>query len=369
MHDFCTTAFLRAIWNEIINMPTNFVLKDITRDRGVSMPFIRAIAIPVALLVFSLDLFTNFVNLVTSSRQDLLTPNIQAIISQYGESVLELLGIMAVSALIFGIHAWIAHKGRELATMKAIGIVPSKIYSFFLVEILLITLAGYLLGLIIGSVVYFSTLLILDQIGIIISFQFELFWNSIAFGVIVSAAYAAGSLRIRKLATRRTVTEILAGDIPLHTYAMAKPNVLVKLLYRLGTSMKLAARNILRRSSDFHRTFTVLTVCGTLLLVSLLGTISLSTGVNQYTTGSVNENTVAIGSTSVLPFITCLYGQFADPTQKVYVNDINFSNPNFFFPANRVGEFSTLSGIQGLDARVCLIAPFREVPGVTCSES
>jgi hypothetical protein len=164
----------------------------------------------------------------------------------------------------------------------------------------------------------------------------------------------------------RTVTQAFAGDIPYLSFAGSQLNILAKALYSLGTSIKVGVRNIIRRSYDFHRTFAVLAISGTLVLICSLGTYAMYRSVQGYIQGSINENTVAIGNTAALPFVSRLYGQFASPSQKVSAADVNFSNPAYFFPASKASAFASVAGVIGVDPRICLFQNFQEVPGVTC---
>src|SRR5271157_4179327 len=350
-------------------MSSGFVLKDVKRNRKVSLPFIRTVAAPIAILVCALHLSTIFSALAFDPRARLFSPGVQSVITQFNTIVLVLLGILAAGVIIFATYAWIAHKNRDLVTMKAIGTLPARLYTYFVNEILLLTFLGYLLGLTIGSIAYGCIYLVLDSAGYVISFQFELTWNFVAFLLIMAVAYITGGQKIRHVAMELTVAQTYAGDVPFHTYTGKSLNPLFKFLYKLGTSVKIGTRNIIRRSHDFHRTFGVLTISGTLVLICTLGTIALSTSVQGYLRGSLSENTIAIGHISELPYVTRLYGQFADPSQIVYKGDVNFSTPAYFFPAANASAFANVAGVIGVDPRVCLLESFQEMPGITCDTS
>jgi ABC-type antimicrobial peptide transport system permease subunit len=94
----------------------------------------------------------------------------------------------------------------------------------------------------------------------------------------------------------------------------------------------------------------------------------MNTSVQGYIRGSISENTIAIGNTAMLPILSRMYGQFGDPSQTVNANEANFSTPPYFFSASKVAAFASVTGVTGVDPRICLLQNFQEVPGVTCDD-
>ena len=349
-------------------MSVDFAIKDLVRNRQVSKPFIVAIAASVSIVVFGIGFSGLFNAVINGTETPLFSSGFTIIFQQFNLMLLILLTVLPISALIFSLYAWIGHKKRDIATMKAIGTFPAKLYSFFVIELLLITVIGYVIGFVCGSGAYLLAYLILEGVGISIPFQVDLIWNLIVFGSLTATAYFVGGVHLRKIAGTLTVTEILAGDIPRTTFAGSHASVFLRGLSRLGTSLKVAIRNISRRLYDFRCTFAILATCGTIIFISVLGTISLETSVQGYASGTINENTIAVGPSDLLPYLNRLYAQFSDPTKAVGADELNFSQSQFFFPERDISAFSSISGVIRVDPRVCLMEHFFERKGYGIKE-
>ncbi len=344
-------------------MSLDFAVKDILRNRHVSKPFILAIAASVSVIVFELDLSGILNALFFSSGSMLFSSGFNLVFQQFNLMLLILLALLPISTLIFSLHTWIGHKKRDIATMKAIGALPARLYNYFEIELLLITIIAYGVGLLLGSGAFFAFFLFLEGFGVSVPFQVDIVWNLAVFGSLIVCVFFVGGAYLRKIAATLTVAETLAGDIPRSTFAGGRTSGLFRWLARWGTSVKVATRNMIRRRYDFHRTFAILSICGTLMFVSFLGTVSLSNSMQGYASGTINENTIAIGHSEMLPFVSRLYGQFSDASKAVGVNDVNFSLPQYFFPGNKYSAFNTITGVVRVDPRVCLLANFEERQG------
>lgn len=346
-----------------MSMSVDFAMKDIFRNRRVSKPFIVAIAASVSVLVFELDLTTLFNQLLSGTGTILFSSGFNLVFQQFNQMLLILLVVLPITALVFCLHAWIGHKKRDIATMKAIGALPVKLYSFFETELVLITIIGYGIGLLCGSGAFLVVFLVLEGMGTSVPFQVDIVWNLVAFGSLLVSSFFIGGAYLRKIGGKLTVAETLSGDIPRATFAGNRASFLSRGLSKLGTSIKVAVRNIIRRRYDFHRTFAILAVCGTLMFVSILGSASLGPSIKDYAHGTIDQYTLAVGHSTMLPYVQRLYGQFGDPNQAVGLNDINFSLPNYFFDENKSSAFASISGVVGVDPRVCLLSAFKERQG------
>jgi ABC-type antimicrobial peptide transport system permease subunit len=349
-------------------MSLDFALKDIIRNRRVSKPFIIAIAATVTIIVFVLNLTSLLDVLFFGSESVLFSTGYNLVFQQYNSMLAILLAVLPISALISSLNAWIGHKKRDIATMKAIGAMPARLYNYFEIELLVITIIGYGIGLLCGSGIYLVVFFVIEGVGIFVSFQVEILWNLVVFVALIACVFFVGGAHVRKIAGTLTVAETLAGDIPRSTFAGNRSSGVMQWLTRRGTSVKVAIRNIIRRRYDFHRTFAILAISGTIMFISILGSISLSTTIQGYVNGTINEYTIAVGHSAILPYVSRLYGQFSDPSQAVGVNDVNFSLSTYFFDESKyyafnTTAFNTISGVVRVDPRVCLLSIFAERQG------
>ncbi len=320
--------------------------------------------ITIAIFTFTSNFALIFEAFSIETQTYLFTPGFRSIFLQFNLFTLILTGILAIGVLIFVINAWVVFKTKDIAIMKGIGMLPSKGYSIFMAEILILTLGGYFIGNIVGFGVYLIVFLILDEGGF--SGQFQIAWLAnfvfLALALIV-IIYTSGS-KLTKLIEKQTVGVSLAGDIPFLTHASSKFNLLLRILCKFGSSVKIAIRNLTRRRYDFRRTFAFLTVVGMILFTSTIAPVVLNTNVQGYLQNAINQDTIIVGHQNLLPYITRTYKQFSDPSQAVNYGIQDFSSPEFFFQRNKLTSFQNIDGIEAVDGCVCLLEPFKEMLGV-----
>ncbi len=320
--------------------------------------------ITVAIFTFVSNFSLMFEAYSIETQTYLFTPGFRAIFSQFNWFTLILTGILAIGIFTFVINAWVAFKKKDIAIMKGIGMLPSKGYSIFMAEILILTLGGYLIGNIVGFGVYLILFVMLDEGGFHAQFQIAWLANLIFLAIVLIAIIGTSGYKLTKIIEKQTVGEALAGDIPFSTYARSKHNFLLRYLCKLGTSVKIAIRGLIRRRYDFRRTFAFLTVVGMLLFTSTIAPVSLNANVQGYLQSSINEDTIIIGHSELLPYIVRTYTQFSDSSQAVSYGDRDFSPPEFFFPRDKLASFQSSNDIIAIDGCVFLLEPFKEMQGV-----
>ncbi len=294
----------------------------------------------------------------------LFTPGFRTVFLQFNLFCVILIGFLAIGVFVFVINAWVVYKTKDIAIMKATGMLPSQGYSIFMAEILILTLVGYFIGCIIGFSSYLVVFIILEEGGFHGQFQMAWVAHIIFLSIALVVIVISGGHKLTKILEKQTVGESLAGDIPFSTYATSKLNFFLRNLSKIGTSVKIAIRNLSRRRYDFNRTFGFLSVVGMLLFITTIAPISLNSNVQGYLQSAINQDTIVIGHEDLAPYIVQTYAQFSDASQTVIYGDMNFSRPDFFFHRDKMSSFQITEGIEAIDACTCLLEPFREMPGI-----
>ena len=145
-------------------MSLDFAIKDFTRKKSQTYPYVLTIALVIGLAVFMANYTTTLgLNLVyqylTEGDKDVdneyyFSGAINEIYSQFNVLILTLILFMAFIVVVTITTTLIISKKRDIAIMKALGTLPEKLYGFYLLEVIIIFLIGFIIGLILGLVAF-----------------------------------------------------------------------------------------------------------------------------------------------------------------------------------------------------------------------
>ena len=128
-------------------MSLDFALKDFFRKKSQTYPYVLTIILIIALAVFFIYFSISFglnVFVLNRSRESYknkyyFSGAINLVYSQFITLILALVFILAFIVVIVISTTLIIHKKRDIAIMKALGTLPRKLYSFYLLEVYIIS--------------------------------------------------------------------------------------------------------------------------------------------------------------------------------------------------------------------------------------
>jgi len=134
-------------------MSLDFALKDFIRKRSQTYPYVLTITLVIALAIFMIYFSTSlglnlFVQYLTEGEKDIdneyyFSGAINSIYSQFNTLILVLILFLAFALVVIISTTLITNKKRDIAIMKALGTLPGKLYSFYLLEAYIIFLIGF----------------------------------------------------------------------------------------------------------------------------------------------------------------------------------------------------------------------------------
>jgi len=324
------------------------------------------IVLVIAFTVFLLNLTSSigFNSFITYDYENLFffSGGISIVFIDFITLVLILVLILAFVVVIIVAVTLIITKKRDIAIMKALGSIPQKLYGFYLTEVYVVFLIGFVIGAIIGFISYVIFFIIASFLGILATFQVDVIYTPTLFILCLVGIYLFPGVVLRKLGTRNTI-KLFSRDIPYNYDASKKLTTIPKWLSLMGYNVKISVLNTLRRRGEFKRYLIVFTLISLIIFTLGLGSIVLKTSSQGWIKKSQGTNIVAIGHKDVLQNYTKMYDMFSNPDILVTQNDIDFLNPDYLFNLSKVEELTNYSEIERIDQRLINFFNVTELEG------
>ncbi|MFW9901543.1 MAG: ABC transporter permease [Candidatus Thorarchaeota archaeon] len=349
----------------------DFALKDLYRKRQSNYPFLLIITIIIALTEF-LIYFTSSLGLnifVQSSfvNRFYFSGGINSIYKQFNSLIQIFLVILTIAIVITVTTTLVISKKRDIAIMKALGTLPRKLYSFYLLESYILYFIGFLFGLILGLVSFgiFALIMIIFNFPIVV--QIDLIYTPILFFCCILGIFFVTGYTLRKIG-RQNIINTFSKDIPYDYNASKQIKFIPKWLVSIGFNMKIAVVNTLRKKGEFKRYLLTFSIIGIVIFTLGLGTIVLKTSTQEWIHKSQNENVIVIGHIDVLNNYSSMYRMYSDPNLLIEESNINFLESHYLFNLSDINELFTIEEVEKIDERLINFYSVEEVPGIIIHE-
>ncbi|TFF92520.1 MAG: FtsX-like permease family protein, partial [Promethearchaeota archaeon] len=300
-------------------MSLDFALKDMYRKRKQNFPYVITIALTIALTIFLIH-FSKALNLNYFIRRDGIYSNpyffsgsINIVYTQFNTLLIVLIFILAILIVTIICSSFIISKKRDLSIMKALGTLPEKLYSFYLLEAFIIYILGFFLGWIIGLISFGVFNIIFSLLLFTISFEFEVVFSLLLFFSCAIASIMLPGFQLRSMG-RKPVINSFSEDIPAG-YNLSSPLKLVpKWISCLGLNVKYAILNLTRKKGKFKRFFIIFFLISLILFTLGLGAIVLNSSSSNWINKAQGNNIIVIGHNDVLNNYSSMYRMFSEPS-------------------------------------------------------
>ncbi|MBY8979843.1 MAG: FtsX-like permease family protein [Candidatus Lokiarchaeota archaeon] len=326
------------------------------------MMIVLVIAFTVFLINFTSSI--GFNNFITYDYENLFffSGGISIVYVDFTTLVVILMLILAFVVVIIVTITLIITKKRDIAIMKALGSIPKKLYGFYLTEVYVVFLIGFVIGALIGFISYVIFFFIASILDVVATFQVDVFYTPILFITCLVGIYLFPGVVLRKLGTQNTI-KLFSRDIPYNYDASKKLSAIPKWLSLIGYNFKISVLNTLRRRGEFKRYLIVFTIISLIIFTLGLGSTVLKNSSQEWIKKSQGTNIVAIGHKDVLQNYTRMYDMFSNPDILVTQNDIDFLNPDYLFNISKVEELTNYTEIEKIDQRLINFFNVTELDG------
>jgi len=275
--------------------------------------------------------------------------------------------ILTIAIVITVTTTLVISKKRDIAIMKALGTLPRKLYSFYLLESYILYFIGFLFGLILGLVAFgiFALIMIFFNFPVVV--QIDLLYTPILFFCCILGIFFVTGYTLRKIG-RQNIINTFSKDIPYDYNASKQIKFIPKWLVSIGFNMKMAVVNTLRKKGEFKRYLLTFSIIGLVIFTLGLGTIVLKTSTQEWIHKSQNENIIIIGHIDVLNNYSSMYRMFSEPNLLIEESNINFLESNYLFNLSDINELFTIDEVEKIDERLINFYGVEEVPGIIIHE-
>ncbi len=325
-----------------------FPINDLLRRRLQTTLTIVTLALSVASTLFLL-LFSGRLGVGFTASTGVLTQGLTSIFSQF----MFFIGILifAVGAALTSFIAFfmMAQRTRDFGLIKAAGCPNSLVAGYFMTELFTTTLAGCVLGILLGFLMDFG----------VASYVFSsyrlpnLLYIPAVFVVFFVLSLFFGLWPILK-ASRMSPTKALSL-VNFYGLITASKH---KSLSKSRLTWAIAARSMLRRQSGTLRIFALLAIVFILLTISIAGGIIAEGTTTTWVQNTVGKNTIAIATNSMGNQYEQLLSTFSGA--KAAAN-FNYSDPNLMIPQTIINQLNSLSTVGSVDSRLVLQGTVQEV--------
>lgn len=350
----------------MLEISLDFALKDFFRKREVTFPYVIIIALVIALTIF-LTYFMSSMGLnrfltYNYENEFYFSGGISIVFTDFTILILSLIVTLAFTIVIIVTSTLVINKKRDIAIMKALGTIPKRLYNFYLTEVYVVFIVGFLIGLIIGFVSYGIFAFIMSLLGIVSSFQIDLIYTPILFFSCLGGIYFVPGVILRKLGNQNTI-KLFSKDIPYNYDASRGYTFIPKWLSSIGFNFKISVINTLRRKGEFKRYLIVFSVISLVIFTLGLGNIVLSNSSQEWIRKSQGEDIIAIGHRDVIQNYSLMYSMFSNPDIIITENSIDFLNPNYMFNLSDIEELNSITEVESIDQRLINFFNFSELDG------
>ncbi|MHA1730332.1 MAG: ABC transporter permease [Promethearchaeota archaeon] len=345
-------------------MSLDFVLKDIYRKKRYSLGFIRAQSSIITFFLFFTSLSSSLGFVTLGSSLNLFTSSVVSVYRQFSD--LATIMLMVACAVVTFSVSWtlVSNKMRDIGIMKAVGALPNRLYSFYLLELLVLSLLSFALGVVLASVSVIVVVGVLAGLGLRVTLAFSVGWTLGALAAVLLTSFVTGTVLLRVVG-KKTVTETFSSDVP---YKTGYPNYfspVPRLLMKLGFTVKVAVRNLVRRVRDFHRQFLYLGVILSVVLTLGLGLLTVGRTNEQYFHNAQGDGLLVIGHEDLVRDYQNMYDTFRGVAPFPY-EDRNYSDSRFWFNGTILGgALAAESGVEGVEPRILYRTSVLERSAVT----
>lgn len=346
-------------------MSLDFALKDFYRKREQTYPYLFTIVVVVALSVFSVYLTNNLKigSPGTNPEDSLFSGAINLVYSQFNNVILILILILSITLIMIVLISLILSKKKDIAIMKSLGTLPEYLYGFYLLEVYVIFLVGFLIGTIFGFITYGFFYYIAPLLNIVLSFKIDFFYIPLFFIVCLIGIYILPGQFLRRIGIEKIV-KTLSKDLR-HNYDTSKRYTIIpRWLISLGYNLKMAVINTMRQRSRFIRYVIVFSLVLLTIFTLGLGNLVLGNSSQNWIRKSQGENIVVIGHQDIVNNYSLMYKKFSDPEISFSKDSLNFTKEKYFFNESNINKLKNFTQIINIEKRLIRFCDIRELDGI-----
>ncbi len=334
---------------------TSFSKNDLFRRRSQTSLVLICLTLSVASTLFLL-LFSSRIGIgLTSLSQNILTIGLLRIFSQFIWFIGFLVFGVGVVLTSFVVFLMMKQRTKDFGLIKAVGCPNDLLFGYYIVELLGVTLASCILGVVLGFILDYAAAS-LSSFG---AYQNppNLLFAPVIFVVFLVLSIVFGTKPILN-AARLSPLEALS---PIQYYgltvtARAKP------FAKSNLTIKIALRSLFRRRTATVRIVLLLSIVFLLLSVSIAGSIIAKDTTTSWIQKSAGQNTIVIAQESMALQYKQLQSAFVGTTPD---GNFDYSDSRLTIAEDVIQQLQAIKNVIKVDERLILKEHMSEVANFT----
>jgi putative ABC transport system permease protein len=336
---------------------TFFSINDLLRRRLQTGLVILGLALSVASTLFLLLLGDKIGFGILAVSGNRLTASFASVFSSFIVFVGFLVFLVGVVIIAFLVFVMMSQRVRDIGLMKAAGCPNDLIFGFFMNELVIVSLAGCLLGVVVGILGDYASTGLLNSIGFQVSQESINVWVAlIVFIIFFILSLVVGAKPIFDA----TKIEPAKAMSPGYYYGVRRESDF-KGSARAGLAFKMAMRSLFRRKSATLRIITCLTVVFVLVTVAVAGGLIVDRTTASWVERAVGKDIVLVAHHDMCSQYSLLLARFYEMQTNAF---FNYTDTRYQISDTLLARLSCIQGLS-IDPRLVLEANVKEIEGWT----
>jgi ABC-type antimicrobial peptide transport system permease subunit len=329
-----------------------FPINDLFRRRFQTGLTITTLALSVASTLFLL-LFSTRLGAGITLSSNILTLGLTSIFTQFIVFVGILIFVVGAILTSFIVFLMMTQRTRDFGLIKAAGCPNSLIAGYFMTELLIVTFAGCIIGVVFGFLADFVA-----SSTIFMGYSLPNWW----FAPLVFVVFLVLSLFFGLQPLFRTAKMSAIQALSSANYYGLLIEGRHKTLVSSALTWRVAARSLVRRLHATSRIVILLSIMFTLLTVSVAGGIIANETTSSWIQKTIDKETIIVAHSDICNQYKLKLLEFTG----IKINgEFNYSDSKYSISSKTLGELNGLYNVESVNAGLFLSAHVREISNFT----
>jgi ABC-type antimicrobial peptide transport system permease subunit len=334
---------------------TSFPVNDLLRRKFQTALTIFGLALCVASTVFLLLLGDRMgvgISLIVEGR---LTAGFSSVFSPFIIFLAFLFLVVGIVIISFTVFVMMSQRAKDIGLMKAVGCPNNLAFGYFMTELLIVAVAGCLLGAILGMVSDIASASLFQNMGFQISQKPPNLWIAVAIPVLFFILALVFGVKPVLDAAK---IEPAKAFFPAQYLGLAKEPGF-RVVSKFGLTFKIAMRSLSRRASVTIRIVACLSIVFLLVTVAVAGGRIADQTTKSWVERAIGKDVILIAHTDICSRYRLLQAKFYEAIESP---QFNYTEERFLVPDEILSQLEQIPGLS-IDKRLLIETQIEEVPG------
>jgi ABC-type antimicrobial peptide transport system permease subunit len=334
---------------------TSFPVNDLLRRKLQTTLTVLGLTLCVASTVFLL-LFGDRVGVgISLMVEGRLTAGFSSVFSPFIIFLAFLIFIVGVVIISFLVFVMMSQRAKDIGLMKAAGCPNNLVFGYFITELLIVALAGCLLGTVFGIVADIASISLFQSMGFQISQEPPNLWIAVMISVlffILALIFGA-----KPVFDAAKIEPAKAFSPTQHLGLAKEPGF--RVVSRSGLTFRIAMRSLSRRASVTIRIVACLSIVFLLVTVSVAGGIIADQTTRSWVEKAIGKDIVLVAHRDICSRYRLLQSKFHETKESP---PFDYAEERYLVPDEILSQLGQMPELS-IETRLLIETQIEEVPG------